>query len=75
MVDDWQNECSFLISENITMTVKALNALICQKLIVAQKYLEISVQNAFANQPPPNILEFVFNKYSLFSEKGHSKSK
>ena len=59
LVDDWQNDCSFLISENIAMTVKAVNALICQKVIVTQKYLEISVQNALANKPPPNILEFV----------------
>ena len=72
MVNDWQNNCSLLIAEKVSMTIKVVNALICQKLIVTQKYLESFVKNALENKPPPNqfeylnLLYFFFLKYYTF---------
>ena len=40
LVNDWQNECSLLAMNEIKVTVKCLNALLCQRLIVTPKYLE-----------------------------------
>lgn len=39
-VNDWRNDCSFLVMNEITVTVKCLNALLCQRLIITPKYFE-----------------------------------
>ena len=57
LVNDWQNNCTMLITEKVSMTIKVVNALICQKLIVTQQYLDKFVKNALENKPPPNPIE------------------
>ncbi len=44
MTNDWQNDCSFVIMETLTVTVKVIDALICQKYVVTKKYLEDLVE-------------------------------
>jgi len=39
-VNDWRNDCAFLVMNEITVTVKCLNALLCQRLIITPKYFE-----------------------------------
>ena len=48
MLNDWHNDCNFLIMDKVMITVKVINALICQKYIVTKKYLEDLVQVAAA---------------------------
>jgi hypothetical protein len=40
LVNDWRNDCSFVIMESITITVKVIDALLCQRSIVNKKYLQ-----------------------------------
>lgn len=57
IVNDYQNDCSHVIMDRLTSTVKVINALICQKHVVTTEYLEELVkttagQNAI--RPDPN---------------------
>jgi len=40
ILNDWHNDCSFVVMDQLTATVKVIAALICQKYIVTQKYFE-----------------------------------
>jgi hypothetical protein len=40
MINDWQNHCSFVVMESLTVTVKVVDALICQKHVITNKYLD-----------------------------------
>jgi nijmegen breakage syndrome protein 1 len=40
LVNDWRNDCSFVVMESITITVKVIDALLCQRLIVNKKYFQ-----------------------------------
>ncbi len=44
LVNDWRNDCSFVIMDEITVTVKCINALLCQRLIITHKYLQDLVE-------------------------------
>jgi nijmegen breakage syndrome protein 1 len=59
MVNDWQNDCSLVVMETVTITIKVIDALVCQKHIVTQKYLEDCVQNITSKNQPPNPAEYV----------------
>ena len=44
LVNDWRNDCTFVVMDEITVTVKCINALLCQKLIINHKYIDDLVQ-------------------------------
>lgn len=46
MVNDWHNNCSFVVMEQVTITVKVIGALINQKYLVTKKYFEDMVYSA-----------------------------
>lgn len=46
LVNEWQSECSLVIMDRLTSTVKVMHALIGQKFIVTKQYLEDMITNA-----------------------------
>jgi hypothetical protein len=40
MVNEWRNDCSFVIMDSVTVTVKVIDALICQKHVVSRRFFE-----------------------------------
>ena len=44
LVNDWQYDCSLVVMDSITVTVKVIDALICQKHIVTVDYLNEMVK-------------------------------
>ena len=44
LINNWQNDCAFVVMNSITTTVKVIDALLCQKLIITKTYLEDLVQ-------------------------------
>ena len=46
LVNDWHNDCSFVVMDKLTITVKVINALISQKYIVTKNYFDDLVDRA-----------------------------
>jgi len=46
LVNDWHNDCSFVVMDKLTITVKVINALISQKHIVTKNYFDDLVDRA-----------------------------
>lgn len=51
LVQDWTNECDLVIMDSITITVKVIDALICQKRIVTIQYLEEIINSETVPDP------------------------
>lgn len=51
LVQDWTNECELVIMDSITVTVKVIDALICQKRIVTVRYLEEIIKSESLPDP------------------------
>ena len=57
LVNDWQNECSLVVMDSITVTVKVIDALICQKHVVTIDYLNEMVRCIETGEKLPNTKE------------------
>lgn len=58
LINDWQNDCSLVVMETVTVTIKVIDALVCQKHIVTQNYLENCVANISSKNQPPDPAEY-----------------
>jgi hypothetical protein len=54
LMNDWRNDCSYLVMNSITITVKVIDALVCQKRIVYLKYFEDLVESCTSKREPPD---------------------
>ena len=50
LVNEWRNDCSFVIMETLTVTVKVIDALVCQKYIVTKNYFEDLIESIEGNK-------------------------
>ncbi len=70
LVNDWRDDCSFVIMESITITVKVIDALLCQRLIVNKKYLQdlIKLCESKKNAILPDPKEYLFFLFLFLSK-------
>ena len=59
LLNEWRKECSLVVMDSITVTVKVISALICQKRIVTCEYLKQIVKSIESEKGLPDPDEYI----------------
>jgi len=58
-LDEWQNDCQYVVMSRVVLSLKCVNALICARSICTDKYLEDLKNGSLSEKPLPDINDYI----------------